>query len=388
VNHPGDAPSDRVLVLAPSGRDAQMVRERLLAAELHCELCADLDGLLTSMASPAGAALVAIESLLGGRAEAFLAALEAQEPWSDLPVLLLTESASRTGTRAKVAGDIFARANVTLLERPLRVELLMSALRAAIRARRRQYQMRDLMRDLQRAVHLSDLFVSILGHDLRTPLGAIKLSAETIVRIPDSRAVRPAGRILSSADRMTRMIEQLLDFARVRQGHGVPLAPRSADLAELCRAVVQELEDAHPHAHITFGQAGSLTGEWDPDRIGQVISNLVANAVQHGASGTSIEVDVDGRTPDAVRVRVHNEGPVPDAVLPTLFEAFKGMKGNSAEAKAARSGLGLGLFIAQEIARAHGGNITVRTSQAEGTTFEVVLPRRTLLSAVTPSPLI
>ncbi len=386
MSHLSDAPADRVLALTPSGRDAEMVRERLGAAGIHCELCADLDALLASMASPAGAALVAVEGLLDGRAETFLAALEAQEPWSDLPVLLLTEGASRTRPRAHLAGDILARANVTLLERPVRVQLLESTLRAAIRARRRQYQMRDLMSDLRRSVQLSDLFVSILGHDLRTPLGAIKLSAETIVRIPDSRAARPAGRILSSADRMTRMIEQLLDLARVRQGQGVRLKPRAANLGEICRAVVEEIEDAHPEAHILFKEAGSLAGEWDADRVGQIVSNLVTNAVQHGSSGTPVEVEVDGSAPDSVRARVFNQGSVSAAVLPTLFDAFKGTQGILPESKAARTGLGLGLFIAREIARAHGGDITVRSSQAEGTTFELSLPRRT--AGVSPSPLV
>jgi signal transduction histidine kinase len=381
VSGPSEVSGERVLVLAPSGRDAEMVGERLRTVGLHCELCEDLEALLASMEVPAGAALVAVEGLRDGRARAFLAALEAQEPWSDLPVMLLTERASRTGARASLVSDLHGRANVTLLERPIRVQLLLSTLRAAIRARRRQYQTRDLMHELQRAVQLSDLFVSILGHDLRTPLGAITLSAETIVRLPESRAVRPAGRILSSADRMTRMIEQILDFARVRQGHGLPLEPREANLGAICQAVVEELQDAHPDAHIHFKPAGDLAGEWDPDRIGQVVSNLVANAVQHGASGRPVEVEADGSAPELVRARVHNEGSVPAAVLPTLFEAYKGPAGITPEAKAARTGLGLGLFIVREIARAHGGDITVRSSQAEGTTFEVSLPRRTARAA-------
>jgi two-component system sensor histidine kinase/response regulator len=377
VSRPSDPAADRVLVLTPFGRDADMVRERLVGAGIPCEVCGDLDALLAGVASSVGAVLVAQEALVDGGAETLLAALDAQEPWSDLPVLLLTEAAWKSRPRAHGIAGMFERANVTVLERPVRMQLLMSSLRSAIRARRRQYQTRDLLCELQRAVQLGDMFVSILGHDLRTPLGAIKLSAELIVRLPDSRALRPAGRILSSTDRMTRMIEQLLDLARIRQGHGIPIDPRAANLGDVCRAVVQELEDAHPQAYVLVREQGSLVGEWDPDRLAQVVSNLVANAIQHGVGAAPVEVDLDGTMPGAVRVRIHNQGSVPAAMLPSLFEAFKGAEALAPAARASRTGLGLGLFIAREIARAHDGDITVRSSEQEGTIFEVVLPRRT-----------
>ncbi len=375
---PASEPAGRVLVLTPSGRDTEMVRERLEAAGIASEAVGDVERLLASMSSaPAGAALVAVEALVGGSAEALRAALEAQEPWSDLPVVLLTQAASANRPPAHPTVALLERANVTILERPLRVQLLVTTLQAAIRARRRQYQTRDLLHELQRAVQLSELFVSILGHDLRTPLGAIKLSAEVIVRQPDAPALRPAGRILASADRMTRMIEQILDFARIRQGRGIPLSARDSDLGEICRSAVEEIEDAIPQRQpILVNGHGSLEGEWDPDRLSQVVSNLVSNAVLHGAQGGSVVVDLDGTAPDSVRIRIHNEGTVPAARLPFLFEAFMGAAGLLPEAKASRSGLGLGLFIAREIARAHGGDITVRCCAADGTTFEVALPRR------------
>ncbi len=121
---------------------------------------------------------------------------------------------------------------------------------------------------------------------------------------------------------------------------------------------------------------GSLEGEWDPDRLAQVVSNLVSNAILHGAQGGPVVVDLDGTAADSVRIRIHNEGTVPAARLPFLFEAFMGTAGLLPEAKTSRSGLGLGLFIARELARAHGGDITVRSCAADGTTFEVSVPRR------------
>jgi signal transduction histidine kinase len=363
-----------------------MVQERLVAADLPAEICADVTTLLAALASGAGAVVIAQEALSPHDTEALLAALEAQEPWSDLPVLLLTEAASRKRPRVRLSTALFERTNVTLLERPLRVQWFLSTVRSAVRARRRQYQMRDLHRELERAMQLSDLFVSILGHDLRTPLGAVMLSAETIIRLsPDSRALRPASRILTSVDRMTRMIEQLLDYARVRQGQGIPLQPGAAHLGEICRPVVQEIEDAHPRARLVVQEAGDLAGVWDPDRLAQVVSNLVGNAVQHGAPGGAIELDLDGREPGLVRLRVHNAGSIPADAVPTLFEAFRRAALQRA-ARAGKPGLGLGLFIAREIVRAHGGELGVRSSDANGTTFEVTLPRQPTPADLSLSP--
>ena len=363
---------ERVLVLAPTGRDGQMVCGRIVEDGMRCEVCADLPALLAGMASGAAAAVVAQEALSPHGAERLLATLEAQEPWSDIPVLLLSESRSRRSPR--VPTRFFERANVTLLPRPLAIQLLLSSVRSAVRARRRQYQMRDLYRELERAVQLSDLFVSILGHDLRTPLGAMMLAAETIVRgSPDARALRSAGRILTSGDRMKRMIEQLLDFARLRQGQGIPLHLGGVHLGELCRQAVQELEDANPQASLVLQDAGDLSGTWDPDRLAQVVSNLVGNAVQHGAKGRPITVDVDGTDASVVRLRVHNCGTVPPDALPALFEPFKRLAAHTTSASG-KMGLGLGLFIAREIARAHGGDVGVQSSDGS-TTFDVTLPR-------------
>ena len=351
--------AERVLVLTPTGRDGQMVCGRIVADGMPCEVCADLPALLAGIASGAAAAVVAQEALSPRGAEMLLAALEAQEPWSDIPVLLLAEARSRA---PRVSTRFFERANVVLLPRPLAIQLLLSSVRSAVRARRRQYQMRDLLRELERAVQLSDMFVSILGHDLRTPLGAIRLAAEAIVRsTPDARALRPAGRILTSADRMKRLIEQLLDYARARQGQGMPLHLGRVHLGELCRQAVQELEDANPQASLVLQDAGDLSGTWDADRLAQVVSNLVGNAVQHGAKGKPITVDVDGTDESTVRLRVQNVGAVPSEVLPTLFEPFKRMAAHATSA-AGRTGLGLGLFIAREIAQAHGGDVRVQSS--------------------------
>jgi signal transduction histidine kinase len=315
--------------------------------------------------------VVAQEGLPPHGAEALLAVLDAQEPWSDVPVLILTGAVPKRAPHAHPAVALLERANVILLQRPLRLQLFLGVVRSAVRARRRQYQMRDLYRELSRAVQLSDMFIAILGHDLRSPLGAIRMAAEIIVRgSKDPHALRPAGRIMTSADRMKRMIEQLLDFARVRQGRGIALQLTRANIAEICRPVLQELEDANPDATIELVQTGDMSGVWDPDRVAQVVSNLAGNAVRHGVIGKPITVQLDGANAAVVRLRIENYGVIPAEAIPTLFEAFT----RAAPSSQQRAGLGLGLFIAREIVRAHGGEVTVQTSD-ELTAFEVVLPR-------------
>jgi signal transduction histidine kinase len=371
VSPPSDAPADRVLVLTPIGRDGEMVCQRLQAEGYACEICPDVVSLLAGLAE-ASVAIVAQEALNQAGGEALLAALDAQEPWSDVPILLLTFALSKRAPHANAVVALFERANVMLLQRPLQLSLFLSAIHAAVRARRRQFEMRDLHRELARAIQLGDMFVSILGHDLRTPLGAITMSAETIVRgSQDARALRPAGRIMASAERIARMIEQLLDFARARRQGGMVLELKPANLVEIARQTVQELEDSNPSATIQLVESGDASGTWDPDRLARVVSNLAGNAVKHGIQGESVTVELDGTDRAVVRLRVSNPGTIPAASVPTLFEPFK----RTAPAKTGERGLGLGLFIAREIVQAHGGDIAVRTPDGEATVFEVTLPR-------------
>lgn len=366
-----DPSSERILVLAPTGRDAEMLCDRVRRGGLTAESCESVDMLRAGMEAGAGALVVAQEALTPAGAEALHTALDAQEAWSDIPILLLTLGRSRRAPHANLVVTTLERANVILLDRPLRLQLFRSALQSAVRARRRQYQMRDLNHELSRAMQLSDMFVGILGHDLRTPLFAIRMSAEVIVRTADdARALRPAGRILSSADRMTRMIAQLLDFARVRKGRGIQLQIVTTNLGDIARQVVQELLDANPEAAFEVSPSGNLAGYWDPDRLGQVVSNLVGNAVQHGASGSPVTVHLDGTRRAQVRLTVSNRGAIPAAALPTLFEPFK----RGAPAKVGEKGLGLGLFIAREIVSAHGGELSARVVDGS-TVFEATLPR-------------
>jgi signal transduction histidine kinase len=224
---------------------------------------------------------------------------------------------------------------------------------------------------LQQTVHLNEMFAGILGHDLRNPLAAIITSARLAMkRAENDRIEKPLSRILSSGDRMTRMIDQLLDLTRVRLGGGIPILPTECDLLPVVRQVIDELDGAHPASTLHATSLGDTSGSWDQDRLSQLFSNLVGNAVQHGVAAGVVAVTVDGRGVDSVRVAVHNRGVIPTDRLATLFEPL------AAQRLQKSTGLGLGLFITRELVRAHGGSIDVRSEQSAGTTFTVVLPRR------------
>jgi PAS domain S-box-containing protein len=224
---------------------------------------------------------------------------------------------------------------------------------------------------LRKSLRFNELLTGILGHDLRTPLSAIMLSAQLAASSSAPGGQQPLKRILTSGARMARMIDQLLDLTRAGVGGGIALERRACDLCGLLRQLIDELDDAHPGCELRLTISGDARGQWDQDRLSQVFSNLVANAAQHGSDASGVDIRVIGDDPLEVRVEVHNQGGIAAELLPRIFEPLV-----SSEARRAKSqGLGLGLYISQQIAVAHQGEIEVRSSEAEGTTFIVKLPR-------------
>jgi signal transduction histidine kinase len=216
-----------------------------------------------------------------------------------------------------------------------------------------------------------DQFIGVLSHDLRTPLGAITAGA-TLLAVPEDnpqRRSRVTQRLMSSAQRMERMISDLLDLTRARLGGSLPLTRRPADLHQLCEEALIEIRAGHPEAVVRLDCTGDLRGEWDTDRLAQVVSNLVGNAIQHGGeTAVTITARDEG---DAVTLAVHNAGAaIPAALLPLVFEPLA--RGHEERTPGS---IGLGLFIARTIVLAHGGDIEVRSSADAGTTCLVVLPK-------------
>ena len=225
---------------------------------------------------------------------------------------------------------------------------------------------------LRESAQFQEQFVGVLGHDLRNPLGAISMATDLLQRLgPPPSQANVLSRIASSAARMDRMVVQLLDLTRARLAGGIPLDLKpGTNLALIAAAAVEELRIAHPQARVTVDAPREVMGDWDPDRMAQVVSNLVANGIQHGA-GAEVEVRLKSANASAI-LEVHNGGPpVPPELLPRIFEPFR--RGAKTGAKQA-DGLGLGLFIARQIVLAHGGKIGVRSAEGDGTTFTVALP--------------
>jgi signal transduction histidine kinase len=218
-----------------------------------------------------------------------------------------------------------------------------------------------------------DQFVGVLAHDLRNPLSAIKMGATvlTMAAENDQRHARVASNILRSAARMGRMIEDVLDFTRERLGGAIPLKRERMDLEQLCREVILEAKAAHDNVVLNFEFTGELTGEWDRDRIAQVLSNLIGNAIEHG-DGDAVSFVARGQSEDVV-IEVHNTGvPIPIEALGIIFEPLVHRPLQGARA---RNNVGLGLFIARAIVTGHGGKIDVASSGDLGTTFTARLPR-------------
>lgn len=239
---------------------------------------------------------------------------------------------------------------------------------------------------LEQTVRYSELFTGVLAHDLRNPLGAITTAAHLVLMRQEGegdRSAKPLSRIVASGQRMERMIDQLLDFTRARVGGGIEILVRDANLADLCSQAIAEIELVYPDRSIQCSFVGDQGGTWDPDRLLQIISNLVANACQHGRPGSAVTVRLDGRQPDAITAEVHNLGQIPEALQPTLFDPFRGTRHRRDHSR----GLGLGLFIVKELVRAHGGTVEVRSTEADGTAFTIRMPRRAVAGPRTMVPL-
>ena len=213
-----------------------------------------------------------------------------------------------------------------------------------------------------------EMFIGVVGHDLRNPLGSIIMSAATLLRRSrlDDQDAETVARIIRSSQRISRMVTQLLDLTRARLGGGLPIERKPTDLRDIFGNVAAEFE-----ATIELRVAGDVTGTWDQDRLERVLSNLVGNAIEYAAEGTPVIVEAHADGPEVV-VEVSNQGaPIPADVLPFIFEPFRRAQPNK---KSAAGNLGLGLYIAHQTVLAHGGTLDAHC--ADGTTrFVMRLPR-------------
>ena len=232
--------------------------------------------------------------------------------------------------------------------------------------------------------HSKDMFLAILGHDLRTPLSAIMMSASFMLETRELKEphLTLASRIARSSTRMNQMIGALLDFTRSRLGGGIPIKRAPMNMGKAAHDVVEEISAAYPKRTIAIDARDSLDGEWDCSRVSQVLSNLIGNALEHGSKESTVNVTVDGGDGGEVMIAIHNHGPaIPPNLLNGIFNPMKaGMTDTASNGPAGN--LGLGLYIADRIVFAHQGRIEVESGEDKGTTFKVHLPRRVAVKQV------
>jgi signal transduction histidine kinase len=222
-----------------------------------------------------------------------------------------------------------------------------------------------------------EMFLAILGHDLRTPIGAVMTSARFMLDTHELAEphLTLTSRIVKASVRMNHMVGALLDFTRSRLGGGIPILRAPMNMGKVVHDVVDEISAAHPDRTIKLDARGALKGEWDCARMGQVVTNLVGNALEHGDDRGIVTVDVRGDNGEAV-LTVHNRGrAIPDDELDGIFGAMKQQDKTLRARRGASNNLGLGLYIVDQIVQAHKGKTSVESNEEAGTTFTVRLPR-------------
>jgi len=307
--------------------------------------------------------------------------IRARERTRGIPIIFIT-ALSREAAHVTRG---YAEGGVDYLLKPVDPEILRAKVSAFIELHQQRERLkvqavelaaqRRAQEALLQARELEEQLVGIVGHDIKSPLSAVLATSQGQLA---SAQLEPAQRraferIARSGQRIAGIVDLLLDFTRARVGGGIPLARRRTDLLEVCRRTIDEVEAAQPDRVITLeGPAQGLWGEWDPDRLAQVLTNLLDNALKYGSPGSPVRVLQVGHPEGDVTLCVHNEGePIPASLQATLFEPFRRAATDDPHA---RTSLGLGLFISRELVRMHGGELEVR-SDASGTDFELRLPR-------------
>ena len=222
-----------------------------------------------------------------------------------------------------------------------------------------------------------DIFLAILGHDLRAPLQAVGMSADMLERKAklDAASQTYLARIKSGTRHMGAMVSDLLEFVRSRLGATLPVERKHMDLAAACREAIEEACAGQPKCNPVLSVHGDTTGQWDQGRITQLLQNLIGNALQHGSANQEISIRITGED-NNVELVVHNLGnPIDEGAIGSIFDPLVRHPGAEQEAKGPSTSLGLGLFIVKEVVNAHAGSITVTSNVNDGTTFTVVLPK-------------
>ena len=395
---PQDNREERILILAPTGRDAALTAQFLSEAGLMSEVCESIEELCQRMLAGAGLAFLTGEALTPEAMQCLLEALSQQPTWSDIPLVILTSGGGEIPANVETLSVLSEVGNVTLIERPVRVMTLVSAFKAALRARRRQYDVRDHLSaeirakeereqllmseqsarvEAEAASRLKDEFLATVSHELRTPLTAV-LGWSHLLRINkelDENARQHALDVIErNAHSQQQLIEDLLDVSRIITGK-LRLDVRPVDPISFIEAAIEAVLPAAEAKEIRIQKlldtgVSSISG--DPARLQQIVWNLLSNAIKFTPRGGRVQVHLE-RINSHVEISVSDSGEgIKAEFLPFVFDRFRQADGSTMRQY---SGLGLGLAIVRHLVELHGGTVQASSpGNGQGATFTVKLP--------------
>ncbi|HEU5176856.1 MAG TPA: HAMP domain-containing sensor histidine kinase, partial [Burkholderiales bacterium] len=375
---------EAVLILAPTAKDAAVCRKVLEEAGVECAPCRDVGDVCAGIDGGAGMALLSEEALTHESLELLRLAIRRQPAWSDFPLLVLTEEGADSEL---VLRTLETLGNVTLLERPVRVPALVSAVRASLRARRRQYQIRDYVSEsdriaaaLREADRRKDEFLAILAHELRNPLAPLRNGLEALRLRPHDREAAAWARALMERQvaQMVRLIDDLLDLSRVSRGR-IELKKERSEVASLVHGALEVCGNAVAaggHRLTLDLPREPLYVSCDPTRMVQVICNLISNAAKYTPPGGSITVAARRRghgSDGTVEIAVRDTGiGIPRDMLGKVFDMFTQV---AQSLDRSQGGLGIGLTLVKRLVELHGGTVEARSAgPGKGSEFIIRMP--------------
>ena len=371
MSSPADR-SDLILVIAPIGRDAELMCAQLRAAGLRSRSCKDLDDLCARIEEGVGTIVATEEALPPDRLPVLAAKLSEQPPWSEIPLVILIAAPSLEQKQRSF--DIFARrTNVTLVDRPVRIKSLVSAAQSALRARQRQYEIRDLMRQLEDRIHERDRFLAVLGHELRNPLAAILLAVH-MTNGDGTLEGEHVQLIERQTLHLTRLVNDLLDLSRVAAGK-IILKRNPLDLREVAAQSIEVVRPAAKRQKVSLEVRNCerpLIVDADGVRVDQILMNILTNAIKYTPEGGHVTLILRREQGDGViEVTDDGVGIAPDRIG-RIFELFAQAENAIGRAQ---GGMGIGLALVRNLVELHGGTVQAKSDGVgKGSTFTVHLP--------------